>query len=161
MNGTVEATFPQDLWLSELLTQSLAEDVGTGDATTAVTAAGKRIQSEGALVARQDGRVAGLPLLDLLFAQLDPSVQVGRLVSDGTPIAAGQSVATLTGPASSLLTGERTALNFLQHLGGIATLTARYVAEVAGTCCRVFDKGERIRRIDRRDTQSHHRREIY
>ncbi len=59
MNGTVEATFPRDLWLSRLVTQSLAEDVGSGDATTAVTAAGKLIQSEGALVARQDGWAAG------------------------------------------------------------------------------------------------------
>lgn len=139
MDGTVEATFPQDPWLSELLAQSLTEDVGAGDATTAVTSAGDGIGGVGALVARQDGQVAGLPLLDLLFAQLDPAVKVQRLVPDGTTVAAGQSVATLTGPAASLLTGERTALNFLQYLSGIATLTARYVAEVAGTRCRVLD----------------------
>jgi nicotinate-nucleotide pyrophosphorylase (carboxylating) len=139
MNDVVEGTFPQDEWLTTLLAQSLAEDVGDGDASTAVTAGQTRVNGTGLLVARESGRVAGLPLLDLLFAQLNPAVQVERLVRDGSQVAPGESVARLSGPAGSLLTGERTALNFLQHLGGIATLTARYVAAVAGTGCKVLD----------------------
>ena len=138
MSKDVEATFPDEPWLAELVARSLAEDIGAGDATTAVTvAAGGR--GRAVVAARGAGHVAGLPLLDLLFAQLDPAVRVRRLVSDGTAVVAGQAVAELGGPVSALLTGERTALNFLQHLGGIATLTARYVAAVAGTKCLVLD----------------------
>ncbi len=138
MNADVETTFPRDPWLTDLVKQSLAEDIGRGDATTAVTVARETVGA-GAVSARQEGCVAGLPLLDLLFGQLDPNVRVERLVTDGTPVVAGQVVARLAGPVASLLTGERTALNFLQHLGGIATLTSRYVAAVAGTRCRVLD----------------------
>lgn len=140
MDDRIEATFPRNAWLAALLTQSLAEDIGGGDASTEVTTGrGRRSNGNGQVVARETGRVAGLPLLDLLFAELDPAVQVERLVRDGTEVGPGQVVAHLRGPARSLLTGERTALNFLQHLGGIATLTARYVAAVAGTGCQILD----------------------
>ncbi len=138
MMSEVENTFPAGPWLQELVRQSLAEDIGKGDATTAVTVDTAAV-GHGVLAARDEGHVAGLPLLDLLFAELDPAVKVERLVADGTRVAAGQAVAQLSGPMASVLTGERTALNFLQHLGGIATLTARYVAAVAGTKCRVLD----------------------
>ena len=138
MMSEVENTFPAGPWLQELVRQSLAEDIGKGDATTAVTVDMAAV-GHGVLAARDEGHVAGLPLLDLLFAELDPAVKVERLVADGTRVAAGQAVAQLSGPMASVLTGERTALNFLQHLGGIATLTARYVAAVAGTKCRVLD----------------------
>ncbi len=138
MNPQVESTFPTGDWLVELVRQSLAEDIGAGDATTVVTV-DRNATGLGVLAARESGWVAGLPLLDLLFAELDPAVQVNRLVADGTEVQPGQAVAHLTGPLGSILTGERTALNFLQHLGGIATLTAQYVAAVAGTNCQVLD----------------------
>ncbi len=138
MNPVVESTFPDGLWLSDLLRQSLAEDVGTGDATTEVTTDAESLGT-GSLAVREAGHVAGLPLVDLLFAELDPRVKVTRLVPDGTAVTAGQVVAQISGPTASILTGERTALNFLQHLGGIATLTSRYVSAVAGTNCRVLD----------------------
>ena len=83
--------------------------------------------------------LAGLPLLDLVCGELDPALTVEHLRADGDPVAAGDVVAVIRGAAAPVLTGERTALNFLQHLGGIATLTARYVAAVAGTGCRVLD----------------------
>jgi nicotinate-nucleotide pyrophosphorylase (carboxylating) len=138
MNPQVESTFPTGDWLVELVRQSLAEDIGAGDATTVVTV-DRNATGLGVLAARESGWVAGLPLLDLVFAELDPAVQVKRLVADGTEVQPGQAVAHLTGPLGSILTGERTALNFLQHLGGIATLTAQYVAAVAGTNCQVLD----------------------
>jgi nicotinate-nucleotide pyrophosphorylase (carboxylating) len=138
MNPQVESTFPTGDWLVELVRQSLAEDIGAGDATTLVTV-DRKATGLGVLAARESGWVAGLPLLDLVFAELDPAVQVKRLVADGTEVQPGQAVAHLTGPLGSILTGERTALNFLQHLGGIATLTAQYVAAVAGTNCQVLD----------------------
>jgi nicotinate-nucleotide pyrophosphorylase (carboxylating) len=138
MNPQVESTFPAGDWLIELVRQSLAEDIGAGDATTAVTV-DRDATGLGVLAARESGSVAGLPLLGLLFSELDPAVQVNRLVADGADVQPGQVVAHLTGPLGSILTGERTALNFLQHLGGIATLTAQYVAAVAGTNCQVLD----------------------
>ncbi len=138
MSPQVESTFPAGDWLVELVRQSLAEDIGAGDATTAVTV-DRSATGLGVLAARESGSVAGLPLLDLLFCELDPAVQVNRLVADGAEVQPGQVVAHLTGPLGSILTGERTALNFLQHLGGIATLTAQYVAAVAGTNCQVLD----------------------
>jgi nicotinate-nucleotide pyrophosphorylase len=130
--------FPSGEWTDELVRMSLAEDIGTGDTSTEVTVAGA-VRAISSVAARQAGVVAGLPLLDILFAQLDPSVVVTKLVPDGTLLDAGDIAARIEGPAGSLLTGERTALNFLQHLGGIATLTSRYVEQVKGTECRVLD----------------------
>lgn len=138
MTQTIEATFPGGDWTTQLVQQSLAEDIGPGDASTAVTVDEGRV-GRGAVTARESGVVAGLPLLDLLFGQLDQEVDVERHVGDGTAVIPGQVVATLKGPVAALLTGERTALNFLQNLGGIASLTARYVRETAGTRCQVLD----------------------
>jgi nicotinate-nucleotide pyrophosphorylase (carboxylating) len=130
--------FPRDGWLDTLLDQALAEDVGSGDASTAVTVApGTRATAR--VVARSTGTLAGLPLLVPLFARLDPAVRVTHGHEDGDRVDAGAVAATLTGPAAPLLTGERTALNFLQQLSGIATETARYVEAVAGTGCQILD----------------------
>ncbi|MCP4571946.1 MAG: carboxylating nicotinate-nucleotide diphosphorylase [bacterium] len=138
MASDVETTFPAGPATTALVRAALAEDVGFGDVSTAVTVrVGTRATAS--LRARQPGTVAGLPLLDLVFGELDPAVRVERLVPDGTIVAPGDPVARLDGPAAAVLTGERTALNFLQHLGGIASLTSRYVAAVAGTDCLVLD----------------------
>ncbi|MBU2499739.1 carboxylating nicotinate-nucleotide diphosphorylase [bacterium] len=137
-NRDLESTFPRDPWLDDLVRQSLEEDIGTGDATTAV-AVDPELRGEALLVPRQPGVVAGLPLLAMVYGALDPRVEVSILEPEGTTVPAGRILARLEGPVSSLLTGERTALNFLQHLGGIATLTARYVAAVRGTGCLVLD----------------------
>jgi nicotinate-nucleotide pyrophosphorylase (carboxylating) len=129
---------PADAWLQTLVARSLAEDVGTGDATTLIAVPPDR-SARGSVVVRADGVVAGLPLLERVYAALDPAITVTRVVEDGTAVTAGAVVAHVAGPAAGLLTGERTALNFVQHLGGIATLTARYVAAVTGTRCQVLD----------------------
>lgn len=138
MSAAIEEGFPAGPELEDLIRRSLAEDIGSGDATTAVAVDPAR-RARASVRSRQAGVVAGLPLLDVLFRQLDPTVAVERLVADGTRVEPGDEVAVLRGPIASVLTGERTALNFLQHLGGIATLTARYVDLVAGTRCRVLD----------------------
>ncbi len=132
------AGFPAGAWLEALVAQSLDEDLGSGDVSAAVAVAPGAVAS-GALVARQAGVIAGLPLVGLVYAALDPAVTVQCLVADGTSLAAGTPVARLSGPAASLLSGERTALNFVQHLGGIATLTARYVAAAGNARCLVLD----------------------
>lgn len=130
--------FPDGDWLDVLVAQSLREDVGAGDVTAAVAVAAGTVAT-GAVVARQAGVVAGLPLVGRVYAELDPAVRVEALVADGATVVAGQELARLEGPAASLLTGERTALNFVQHLGGIATQTARYVAAAGGGSCAVLD----------------------
>jgi nicotinate-nucleotide pyrophosphorylase (carboxylating) len=134
----VDLAFPADAWVGTLVAQALAEDVGPGDASTDVTGVGTA-PARGVVVARAPGVVAGVPLLSLVFRRLDPGCQVEVVRGDGTAVAVGDVVARLAGPAAALLTGERCALNFLQQLSGVATLTARYVAAVAGTGCQVLD----------------------
>ena len=130
--------FPDSPWLRALVRQALAEDVGAGDVSTAL-AVEPAARAVACLVARDAGIVAGLPLLDLVWGGLSPGVAVNWLVADGAAVAAGEAIARVSGPAAAILTGERTALNFLQHLSGIATQTARFVAAVAGTGCAVLD----------------------
>ncbi len=130
--------FPGAAWTEQLVRQALAEDIGSGDRSTAVTAApGLKVTAR--VTARAPGVLAGLPLLDLVCRELDPALAVEHRNVDGDAVAAGEVVAVIRGAAAPVLTGERTVLNFLQHLGGIATLTALYVAQVAGTGCRVLD----------------------
>ncbi len=128
----------QDPWLDVLLDQALAEDIGSGDASTAITVA-TGVRANARVVAREAGVVAGLPLLAPLLSRLDAGIAVDLLATDGDAVAPGQAVASLSGPAGPLLTAERTALNLLQQLSGIASLTARYVAAVAGSGCLVLD----------------------
>jgi nicotinate-nucleotide pyrophosphorylase (carboxylating) len=123
---------------SDLIRRALAEDVGRGDVTTQATIpAGTR--SSARIVAREAGVIAGLPIAALTFAQLDSNVQFETLTHDGTAVAAGTTLARVTGDAAALLTAERTALNFLGRLSGIASLAARCVAAVAGANTRIVD----------------------
>ncbi len=130
--------FPDSPWVEQLVAQSLAEDVGGGDVSTALAVPAPR-RAEAVIVARRPGVIAGLPLVGLVYRRLSDAIAVETVVVDGAAVEAGGAVARLRGPAAALLTGERTALNFMQHLSGIATLTARYVAAVAGTRCRILD----------------------
>ena len=125
--------------LEPMVRMALLEDLGrAGDVTTdAVIPAEAR--STVALVARQNGVVAGLDLAMLAFQLLDPGIEIRVERADGSTLAPGAVIATLSGPARGLLTAERTALNFLSHLSGIASATSRVVAAVKGTrasiCC--------------------------
>jgi nicotinate-nucleotide pyrophosphorylase (carboxylating) len=116
---------------------ALAEDLGSeGDITTdAIVPAGAT--GEAAIVARQDGVIAGLDLAEAAFKALDPKISFVRVVQDGGEVASGGTIATVTGKTRALLTAERTALNFLGRLSGIATLTAAYVKAVEGTAARI------------------------
>ncbi len=138
MGYDMESGFPHDEWVETLVRQALAEDVGPRDVSTAISV-DPAATGRGDLVSRDNGVVAGLPLLKLVYGLVDPLVSVENVVTDGTSVAPGSVVAQIEGPLGSILTGERTALNFLQNLGGIASLTARYVAAVSGTSCRVLD----------------------
>ena len=125
--------------VDKAVAESLAEDLGLGgDITTQATVAlGTR--AAGVIAAREAGTIAGVQLAEAAFKTLDPFTQFEVFVGDGSRIEAGGVIARVSGEARTLLTAERTALNFLGHLSGIATLTARYVAEVAGTKARIID----------------------
>lgn len=117
---------------------ALAEDVGTGDVTSATTIPADAI-ARGVLLAKAEGVLAGLPVAAQVMYTVDPRLQFRPLIDDGRPISKGERLAEITGPARSLLTAERTALNFLQRMSGIATATAHYVQAVAGTQARIVD----------------------
>jgi nicotinate-nucleotide pyrophosphorylase (carboxylating) len=133
--------FPMDLSaavIREAVTHALAEDVGQGDLTTlAVIPADAR--AEGLVVTREPGVIAGLPVLEAAFVAVDPSLAVEWRVAEGASVPAGAALACVTGNARAILTGERVALNLLQRLCGIATLTARYVAAVRDLPVRILD----------------------
>jgi nicotinate-nucleotide pyrophosphorylase (carboxylating) len=117
---------------------ALAEDVGAGDVTTESTVdADARCRAE--LVVEEEGVVCGLPVAAAVFGALDERVSLERRSDEGDRIAPDTVVAELEGPARAILTGERTALNFLARLSGIATLTNRYVDAVAGTRAQILD----------------------
>jgi nicotinate-nucleotide pyrophosphorylase (carboxylating) len=114
--------------------RAFAEDVGAGDITSNLCVPADA-QASGRMFARQDLTLAGIELLPLIF----PGCQVHLRHNSGARLADGVEIALVTGPARALLTGERTALNFVQRLSGIATLASAYVAAVEGTGCKILD----------------------
>lgn len=117
---------------------ALAEDLGWGDATTESLIPEESVGAA-SVVSRGRGVVAGLPVAATVFAMVDDDVEVTLHARDGDPVAAGSLVASVRGPARALLMAERVALNFLQRLSGVATLTRRYVDAVEGTGVRIVD----------------------
>jgi nicotinate-nucleotide pyrophosphorylase (carboxylating) len=129
-------------WHSEEITalvrRALAEDVGSGDATTAAIVP-RGTPAKATIIARQALVCAGLPIAGRVFRTLDPAMGVACLHNDGSFVEPGAELIALGGQAQAILTGERTALNFLAHLCGIATLTRRFVEQLAGTNARIRD----------------------
>lgn len=122
----------------DLVRQALAEDGADNDITTLCTVPASQ-QAEGTIVARQAGVVVGLLVVEETFRQLDPTVKVELLVEEGATVEAKTALVRLSGPARSLLSGERVALNFLGRLSGIATLTSICVRALEGTQARILD----------------------
>lgn len=122
-----------------LVSLALAEDLGQlGDCTSTALIPADQIGTAD-FVARTSGVVAGLPVVELVCREVDPRLTLSPFVADGANLTAGQPFARLHGPLRSLLAAERTALNFLQRLSGIATLTHRYVEAVAGLAVQILD----------------------
>ncbi len=117
---------------------ALNEDIGSGDATTLATVPAG-VAARAVLRAREPLVVAGLPLAEAAFRLLSAEVTFGRESQDGQQVAAGATLMTIAGPAQALLSAERVALNFLQRLSGVATLTARFVEAVQGTGAQILD----------------------
>ena len=116
---------------------ALREDIGSGDVSAALVPAGQRVR--GSIVTREAAILCGRAWADETFRRLDPQVRLGWHAADGARLAADQVIFEIEGPARAVLTGERTALNFLQLLSGTATATRRLVDAVAGTPCRILD----------------------
>ena len=115
--------------LESLIKAALREDAPHGDITTRALL-DPDLHAQANVVAKQDLTLAGVAVLHAAYRALDPAVVATALFEDGATLEAGQTFATLQGPAHSILGGERVALNFLQHLSGIATLTSQFIAEI-------------------------------
>ncbi|MBI4212331.1 MAG: carboxylating nicotinate-nucleotide diphosphorylase [Deltaproteobacteria bacterium] len=123
---------------TSLIRMALTEDIGHGDVTSqAIFAA--RAKGKAVIRAKQSLVLAGLDIAQAVFQELDPSLTWTKVSADGDRKQTGETLATIEGPVIALLQGERTCLNFLQHLSGIATLTARFVDAVQGTKAKILD----------------------
>jgi nicotinate-nucleotide pyrophosphorylase (carboxylating) len=133
MNQALEV--PPDM--AAQVAAALREDVGGGDVTAMLVPATQRVRGE--VVSREDAVICGAPWVEETFHQLDPTIALAWTVHDGERVRAGGAVLRIQGPARGVLTGERTALNFLQLLSGTATAARRFAEAVAGTGCQVLD----------------------
>ncbi len=129
------ATLPEDL--PEQVSRALREDIGSGDVTAQLIAPDAMARAR--VLCCESAVICGTAWFDEAFRQLDGRVRVRWQLQDGARVAADTVLCELEGPARAILTGERTALNFLQLLSATATATARYVQAVAGTACRILD----------------------
>lgn len=121
----------------EDVTRALHEDIGSGDLTAALIP--EHQQCRASVISREAATLCGSAWFDEVFRQLDPLVEITWHVADGDQVQADQPLCTLQGPARTILSGERSGLNFLQTLSATATLTQRYVAALSGTQCKILD----------------------
>jgi nicotinate-nucleotide pyrophosphorylase (carboxylating) len=131
---------PKDI--PSVVARALEEDIGPGDVTADLL--GVQCTAAATLVSRDDAVLCGAAWADEVFAQLDRRIAIEWFARDGVRIKPGMELCRLSGPARPLLSGERTALNFLQALSGTATIARRYADAVAGTGCRVLDTRKTI-----------------
>jgi len=121
-----------------LIEEALKEDIGGGDITTQAIIP-PDLRARGLLIAKKGGVICGLPLAEEVFKRVGEGLKFGRLVEEGEKVQKGKEVAWIKGEARAILKGERVALNFLGRLSGIASLTAEFVAAIAGTKARILD----------------------
>jgi nicotinate-nucleotide pyrophosphorylase (carboxylating) len=122
----------------ELIRMALEEDVGEGDVTSGYFVPADRM-ARAFVTVRKEGVISGMALAEKIFLEVDPCLEIQSLVEDGCKVAAGAMLMKVEGKARSILTAERTALNFLQRLSGVATLTSRYVSLVKHTHAKILD----------------------
>jgi nicotinate-nucleotide pyrophosphorylase (carboxylating) len=128
--------------LARQVAAALAEDIGAGDLTAALIPAARA--GYATVITREDAVICGIPYVEASFRQIDARVSLSWLVSEGDSALAGQTLFTLEGPARALLTGERTALNFLQLLSATASAAHAYALQLQGTQCRLLDTRKTI-----------------
>jgi nicotinate-nucleotide pyrophosphorylase (carboxylating) len=124
--------------VKQLIDIAFAEDIGEGDHTSLATI-NEDEKGKSIIVAKDNGIIAGLTLVEYIFKKVDPSLDVKLIKTDGDEIAYGDVVLEVSGSSRSMLTAERTVLNFVQRLSGVASLTAKYVAELSGLHTQILD----------------------
>lgn len=129
--------------LRRLAKNALEEDQAGWDVTTAALVPPEQ-KGRGVIIAREEGVLAGLPMAEAVFKAVDPSLQWRPLAAEGSRLSPGQEVARIDGPLAAILRGERVALNYLTHLSGVATATARLVAAIAGLSVGIRDTRKTI-----------------
>src|SRR3989339_821392 len=129
--------------IDALIQMAIQEDIGVGDITTENLIPDSLI-AEGSFVAKEGGAIAGLPVVEYFFSKLDKGVSLKQNVRDGTFVKKGENIASIKGSAKTLLSGERIALNFLQRLSGIATLTAQFVERIKPLKTHIMDTRKTI-----------------
>lgn len=129
--------------IEKLIDVAIAEDIRSGDITTEALLS-DTVQISARLFLRQAGVVAGFEILKRIFQKIDPEIEVTLLCQEGIFLKSGTLIASISGRARSILTGERLALNFIQHTSAIATMTAAYVKKVAGLKCVIMDTRKTI-----------------
>jgi nicotinate-nucleotide pyrophosphorylase (carboxylating) len=129
--------FLSPLAVDEAVTRALEEDLGRAGDITSIATIPEPTKAHAVMVARQAGVIAGLPLALAVFRKLCPDIQLQAYVRDGAAVAAGVHLMTISGPARAVLSGERTALNFVGRLSGVATLTSNYVRKTTGSNLRI------------------------
>lgn len=129
--------FLSPLAIDQAVQRALEEDLGRAGDVTSIATIPEPTRAHAIMVARQAGVIAGLPLALATFQKLSPDISIEAHVRDGATVATGVQVMTISGPARAVLTGERTALNFVGRLSGVASLTADYVRHTAGTKMRI------------------------
>ncbi len=134
----MQSEFLSDSRISRLVELALIEDVGLGDCTSDALLSTSQL-GRAEILCKADGVVAGLEVASLVFSLCDHSITMSPRVKDGNPVVRGEQIAEVHGVAKEILKGERTALNFLQRMSGIATLTRRFVNAVAGTGVKITD----------------------
>ena len=137
-SGTSTPALPPPGVLEPVIDRALEEDLGAGDVTTSGLIPAHLV-GEARLVAHECGVLAGLPVAMAVFRRVDPSLRTTEQMSDGDPIEAGETAGTVSGSLASILMAERTALNFLQRMSGIATMTSKFVDAVSGTKSEILD----------------------
>ncbi|MFC2034285.1 carboxylating nicotinate-nucleotide diphosphorylase [Chloroflexota bacterium] len=124
--------------LNNIIELALSEDIGTGDITSQILIP-SQLQGKASILVKAKGILAGNEIAKMLFLKVDPSLKVELLVKDGTNVKPGDKISTVSGKISSIFKAERVALNILQRLSGIASETARYVAEIRGLNAKIID----------------------
>jgi nicotinate-nucleotide pyrophosphorylase (carboxylating) len=129
---------PTEEQIKAIIDLALAEDTGGGDITSRLLIADD-LTGQAVIIAREEGILAGGDVARLVFARVEPALKVELLIADGEKIKAGDKVITISGKLTAILAAERTALNFLSRMSGVATLTAEYVAQIEGTRAVIAD----------------------
>jgi len=139
MNEVVMKNFKDEEQIIEIVRRALVEDIGPGDITTISVIGDDYIEASGEFLVKDDGVIAGLNVLWVVFNVMDPNLKFVPFFSDGDEVKRGDIVAVVKGDARSILASERVALNFLQRMSGIATLTRKFVKAVEGTKAKITD----------------------